>query len=78
MFNRATCYRPLLCIIKNSLPWAPYGSGRFLSGATENGWNDDGCGKNGVFPEDIIGLGFENVWKTREIGEWKIGRIFGV
>ena len=35
-------------------------SGRFLSGATENGWNDDGCGKKGVFPEEIIGLGFGN------------------
>ena len=26
------------------------GSGRFLSDVTENGWNDDGCGKKDVFP----------------------------
>ena len=36
-------------------------SGRFLSELTENWWNDDGCGKKDVFPEEIIGLGFENV-----------------
>ena len=34
--------------------------------AEKNGWNDDGCGKKGVFPEEMVGNGGENIFeKTR-------------
>ena len=41
-----------LCLLLN---WSNY------SDVTKHGWNDDGYGKKDVFPEEIIGLGFENV-----------------
>ena len=31
----------------------------------ENGWNDDGCGKKVVFPEEKVRIGFETFLKKR-------------
>ena len=52
-------------------------SGRFLSDVTENGWNDDGCGKKGVFPEKYLVGDLDFFEKRGFLGNGKLDVFLG-
>ena len=52
------------CIIRPCDASQIHHPGRFLVTSRKNGWNDDGCGKKGDFPEGMVGFGGKTFLKN--------------